>query len=94
MQQPYAARTSEKATESLQFCAPRGPAEYRSAELPAVQAPASTPAQVALGHSGCQNASCATSRHLTPPSSGRPRASFAVSRSPLMSNVRCHYSPQ
>ena len=25
---------------------------------------------------------------LTPPSSGRPRASFAVSRSPLMSNVR------
>ena len=28
--------------------------------------------------------------HLTPPSSGRPRASFAVSRSPLMSNVRSH----
>ena len=31
---------------------------------------------------------CLVRRHLTPPSSGRPRASFAVSRSPLMSNVR------
>ena len=36
-----------------------------------------------------KTALCSSGRcHLTPPSSGRPRVSCAVSRSPLMSNVR------
>ena len=67
----------------------RGPAEYRSAEARAgLGAGGYSRAEWRWPASAARMQRCSTSRHLTPPSSGRSKGRSAPFGPPLMSNVR------